>query len=115
MLEILQKIKSFDLVENYTIRRLINEEAVNYIKIEVSLKNGTTLFIKNFVSTTRHKYAYHWQNKAGKLIRRWDNAPHGRKKARIKDHCHVDTKVIPVKPITIDGVLKEIREYERLK
>lgn len=109
LLEILQKIKSFDPVESYTIQRLINEETVNYIKIKVLLKNGTTLFIKDFVSTTRHKYSYHWQNKAGKLIRRWDNAPHGGKKTRLKDHCHVGTKVIPVKPVTIDDVLKEIR------
>lgn len=112
LLEIIQKIKSSDLVDTFTIERLIDEETAKFLKASVIFKNGTLLYLKSFTSTDKRKYSYHWQTKTGRLIRRWDNAPHGGKKWRIIDHCHIGTSLVSTKPPTIDEVLDHVRNYK---
>ena len=34
------------------------------------------------------KYRYHWQTGSGKLIKRWDNAPHHPEIDTVPDHLH---------------------------
>lgn len=115
MLEIIQKIRDSDLVDRFIIDRLIDEESVKFVKVRVFLKNKTLLFIKSFTATNRRKYSYHWQTETGKLIRRWDNAPHGKKRSRIIDHCHVGRVLMPIKAVTMDEVLEQVRQYESSK
>lgn len=43
------------------------------------------------------KYRFHWQDKEGKLIKRWDNAPHHPEIDTFPDHLHerADDNVFP--------------------
>lgn len=36
------------------------------------------------------KYSFHWQNKYGQLIKRWDNAPHHAELACFPHHVHYE-------------------------
>lgn len=43
------------------------------------------------------KYSFHWQNAAGSLHKRWDNAPHHQHVPTQPHHVHdgSETKVLP--------------------
>ncbi|MBN1802553.1 MAG: hypothetical protein JW891_13660 [Candidatus Lokiarchaeota archaeon] len=47
-----------------------------YYKAKLELVDNTLLFIKEYISSSEHAYSYHWQDKNGELLIRWDNAPH---------------------------------------
>lgn len=59
------------------------------LRATFSLKDGSRLFIKDylFLDGTR-KYAYHWQDRAGRLISRWDNVPHWNELQSYPHHRH---------------------------
>lgn len=46
---------------------------------------------KGVVVTTR--YRYHWQTKDGKLIKRWDNAPHHPEIDTFPNHVHNGSEI----------------------
>ena len=52
------------------------------------------------------KYKYHWQTKDGKLIKRWDNAPHHKELETYPDQVHVGKSVYP----HMKGNLKQVLE-----
>lgn len=46
------------------------------LRMKLILLNDSQLFIREtIISGEKRKYSYHWQDKANKLIKRWDNAP----------------------------------------
>jgi len=55
-------------------------------------------------------YRFHWQDRNGALIKRWDSAPHFPNLAGFPDHIHVGegASVEPGKPINCLRVLGEI-------
>jgi hypothetical protein len=59
-----------------------------YFKIEVVIKDGPILFIREYQSLTDFKYSYHWQRADNTLISRWDNAPHHPDSSTYPHHRH---------------------------
>lgn len=53
----------------------------------------------------RLKYRYHLQTLNGKLLARWDNAPHHPKVKSHPDHLHKDDEVKPSTAMDIESVL----------
>ena len=58
------------------------------------------------------KYSYHWQDKDGKLIKRWDNAPHHPNIKTHPNHLHDgdETHVLPHTQLTLQDILNHIRK-----
>lgn len=57
---------------------------------ELVLKDDSSLVIKDYLFLDgSRKYAYHWQDKKGKLIVRWDNAPHWKNISTYPHHKHI--------------------------
>ncbi len=54
------------------------------------------------------RYAYHYQNAAGELIFRYDNAPHYPNISTHPHHKHVGPEVKPAQPPDLSEVLREI-------
>lgn len=56
------------------------------------------------------KYSFHWQDKRGNLIKRWDNAPHFPELEGFPHHIHVAEKdwVVPGRPINALEMITEI-------
>lgn len=59
------------------------------------------------------KYSFHWQDSAGKLRKRWDNAAHHSEIASHPHHLHDgdENRVLSSQPMTTEVVLKIISEH----
>ena len=71
------------------------------------LKNNTELFIEEDFESGELNYAYHWQERSGKLIKRWDNAPHHKEILTFPHHVH-SPNVEPLFKPEFKHILKEI-------
>jgi hypothetical protein len=102
------------VINSFSIKREIKKELEGYIRIDAVLKNNDQLEIFLYVTVNENikieKYRVHWQDKNGKLIRRWDNAPHHRKIETFPHHIHKDGNVYPHKPI---GIIHLIEYLEK--
>ena len=56
--------------------------------IDESLIEITERILEDRGGLTTTKYRYHWQTGSGKLIKRWDNAPHHPEIDTFPDHLH---------------------------
>jgi hypothetical protein len=62
-----------------------------FLKASITFCDGSTLHLRQAViNGVLLKYAYHWENRDGKLVRRWDNADHWPEISTKPHHCHVD-------------------------
>jgi hypothetical protein len=87
-----------------------------YVRGVLSLMGGFELHIAEYVVTgsvvTRTKYRYHLQASDGKLVSRWDNAPHHSDVATFPDHRHDDQDGIhPSPPVSIPDVLDAVLQF----
>ena len=87
-----------------------------YIRGKLQLDGGLELHIAEYVITgptfERTKYRYHLQDAMGKMIVRWDNAPHHRQVATFPHHRHEangDVKESPA--MDIKAVLRAVAIY----
>lgn len=85
-----------------------------FMRVKCVLEGSTLLEFAEYVQVgangriVRETYSYHWQTKTGRLIKRWDNAPHHREIATFPDHLHDGAVVKKSKPMKLAKVLKEI-------
>ena len=74
MLRVLKKFRG--IIASYRVRKFEQFGGLLKPRAEIELIDGSKLFIRETVlGETRRKYAYHWQERNGELITRWDNAP----------------------------------------
>jgi len=81
------------------IRRDIRDTGLEKIALycyRIKLKDGSTIEITERLLEERKKldttkYRYHWQTQSGKLIKRWDNAPHHPEIDTFPNHLHIGT------------------------
>ncbi len=107
MKSILELLRTSCLIQEYQIITLLKGENFFFIKEEALIKDGSTLHLRVFLSKDEYKYSFHWQDKKGNLIARWDNSPHHRVKT-FPHHVHREGKVEESYCITLEDVLKEI-------
>ncbi len=86
-----------------------------YINGELTFITGSKLYFKEFVVfksdiTVFLKYAYHYVDKEGALIFRYDNAldPRAKNLQTYPEHKHVKENIVSAKRPSINEVLKEI-------
>ena len=87
-----------------------------YVRGVLILIGGFELRIAEYVVTepvlTRSKYRYHLQASGGKLISRWDNAPHHPDVSTFPDHRHDDHgEVHPSPPMNVPDVLSAVLQF----
>ena len=74
MLQVLKRYS--DTILSYKVTKFDQFGHLFRLRAEVDLIDHSKLFIRETViGGLKRKYAYHWQDKDGKLIIRWDNAP----------------------------------------
>jgi hypothetical protein len=75
-----------------------------------SLLELTERMVEEKDKLTVTKYRFHWQDKGGKLVKRWDNARHHPGINTFPDHLHEgsDDNVIPHKKINGLEVLSKV-------
>lgn len=102
-----------DIIQAIEVERFRIVGASYELRLTIALHDGSTLFIKDYLfwDGTR-KYAYHWQDRAGRLKSRWDNAPHWQDVASYPHHQHVGSAndVTSSEVRTPEDALQYIRE-----
>jgi len=75
------------------------------------MKRNYVLYVNESVGDDYRRYSYHLQ-KDDKMVRRWDNAPHGVAIRTFPFHLHIPAKDKPIecKAVFINDVLWEIRD-----
>ena len=94
-------------VSDIEIIALADEEDIQFIYLKAELKDGSFLFVRELSAADGSKYSYHWQSRTGKLICRWDNAPHHKKIATFPHHRHLgqNPKINPSEETNLEEVM----------
>lgn len=81
------------------------------LEAEVHMLDKSTLFIFDYTfSDGSHSYIYHWQDEAGRLRCRWDNAPHYPHISTHPYHKETPGSLEECLPMNLNKVAEEIRE-----
>ena len=104
--------KHRDIVLSWAVTDLDHDGPNLRLKARVEFRDHSILFVRQVVlEESIFKYAYHWQDRTGRLICRWDNAPHWKHVATYPHHKHVvrnDATVLDSRGGDLEGVLDEI-------
>jgi hypothetical protein len=96
------------IVARLEILEITEGEYAQVLSAKAELVDASVLFVREALIANRAKYSYHWQNKSGKLICRWDNAPHHPEIETFPHHKHEGGKMCPSEEVTLDAALKLI-------
>ena len=111
MLKTLQSLKTNKIVKTYAILDFKQGKTFYYLKIRAVLINNSILHIREYISDNERIYSYHWQSKDGKLICRWDNAPHYTWLKTFPHHEHVSEKIEESQETDLENILKKIENH----
>jgi hypothetical protein len=104
MLDLLSKFKS--IIEAYRIISYDHEIDAYRIKAEIRFINGSALFVKEYYfGVGGRKYSFHWADRSGNLLCRWDNAPHWVHVSTFPHHKHLSTGVVDSRETTLEEIL----------
>jgi hypothetical protein len=107
-MEIFNWLNDIKIVSRFNILSYTEWESGFYYKIEIEIINKTLLFAKEYSDINERNYSFHWQEESGKLIIRWDNAPHHKSLKRFPFHKHVAEKVEESNEMTLKEAIKYI-------
>jgi hypothetical protein len=119
-MDYLESVKKFLLTDFRIIRHQIirefEESEKAYIRARLTLSDGSFLEFSEYIEWATQDdiritdYSYHWIDKDGKFLRRWDNTPHFPKLKNFPYHIHngETDQVMPGKSLNIFAVLDEI-------
>lgn len=124
MNEYVQRVRAVVLqsavVERFTVVREFVEENVAVYRYRLMITgSGLLEASERFERHDQHvnitRYSFHWQTADGKLIARWDNAPHHPQLSTFPHHIHegAEENVQSHKAVTAADVLRLIEERLR--
>ena len=101
-----------DIVADYTVTEFRRYGAAMSFVAKVNFIDGSVLFIKDYLFIdSKRKYFYHWQDKSGSLLSRWDNAPHHSDLISFPHHRHLEnTEVTASTERNLPEIFLVIRE-----
>lgn len=116
--ELERRLGSFPLAVAVELRTERVDLDRGYVKAEVAFTDGSQLHLFEYVvledgEVDREDYRYHYQTDDGRLIRRWDNAPHHPSVDTFPHHVHVGDSVEASRPVSLEEVLGEVARHLR--
>jgi hypothetical protein len=109
MEDILQLLSDSDIVNDFEILSLLQDEDFYYLRIKSHILGDSILHIKIYLSDQEYNYSFHWQKENGELITRWDNAPHHQEIRTFPHHVHTKEGIKDSYSITLAEVLRKIK------
>ncbi|RMG70969.1 MAG: hypothetical protein D6710_06615 [Nitrospirae bacterium] len=92
--------------------QVVLSQSISYIRGVVDFIDNSRLFFFELLNNQKvDKYRYHYQNKKGELIFRYDNAPHHKSLKNFPHHKHLPNRVVDSKKISFEDVLDEIHNH----
>ena len=118
-----QELCSSPVVREYRILCREVAQPSGQIRVRVTLVDGGLLEVFEYVMAGLNgvlivsKYRYHWQDRDGNIVRRWDSAAHHAELPHAPHHVHLpDGQVRGVDPApSITAVLDEIQANLRME
>jgi len=108
----LTEIEKFnEYIHSYQVEQFEQNGTNLRFRMSIVFKNGSQLFVKEIIiNGVKRKYAYHWVNRYGGLICRWDNAPDWPEIETFPHHRHVkkENRVEASENIEFSAILNEI-------
>ncbi len=109
-MDILRLLDQADWIQDYEIQDFRQWSGGAYYKLKIAFKDESILFAREYIDESERNYAFHWQDKNGHLIMRWDNAPHHRNIVTFPHHKHnQENQVLESVEITIKEVIDIIK------
>ena len=106
MEELINKYKS--IIKAYEVTAWDSEPTSYRYKAKLALIDDSHLVIKDYLFSSERKYTFHWQDKNGDLIMRWDNAGHWNEIDTFPHHRHEKDGVFSSREVTMEDVLHYI-------
>jgi len=100
-------LRSHRSVVELRITKTLVEPDIELIKANATLKGGSVLYISEVAGSGFRDYSYHWQ-KGGKLLKRWDNAPHHKELHNFPHHVHEGENILSGHAVNLTDVLADI-------
>jgi predicted RNase H-like nuclease (RuvC/YqgF family) len=109
--DILDALSTSEIVQELVVLVLVKEPAKQALRAKVSLKGGYVMYITEAFGKGFRSYSYHIQ-KDGKMVRRWDNAPHWPEMKTFPHHFHLhsEKEALECREFFAIDVLLEIRD-----
>ncbi|HHY39195.1 MAG TPA: hypothetical protein GX507_09755 [Clostridia bacterium] len=84
-------LKTFaDIISHLEVLRFEVEGDDSALQLVITFNDGSKLYARDYIfGAQKRKYSYHWQDKKGALLVRWDNAPHWPEIETHPHHKHV--------------------------
>jgi hypothetical protein len=107
MLNLIEKYRRS--IKTFNISQYDLESNTYRLKMQITFIDESNLVIKEYLfKNGERKYAYHWSDKSGNLICRWDNAKHWMDISTFPHHKHVGSEVVETTETTLENVLFSI-------
>ena len=115
--EIKKNIAALRIAVSYQV--LIEHRTTEYgkIKVRVDFLDNSSLYFMEFVKSGRviekYKFSYHYQDKKGKMIFRYDNSRHYSGLSSFPCHKHIglQDKVVEFRNPKLPDILEEISKW----
>jgi hypothetical protein len=113
MYHILELLQSSKIITSLEILNLVDEDDIQVLSIKAILSDGSLFYIRELTTKTETKYSYHLQTKTGRLIYRWDNAPHHRDIPTFPHHKHIGSEksISPTEEVTFEQIFKVVTKH----
>jgi hypothetical protein len=110
----IEKLENYGFAETLEINEEIRANKQAVVNVKVFLVNGSILQIKEYIDARYQiehvSYAYHYQDKEGKCLFRYDNAVH-KPDLKFKGHKHTKDGKIIIAPVPkISELVEEVIE-----
>jgi len=91
---VIQRLFLSQAVSSFNVLKQVEGEDEGYHRIKCMLTNNDILEFAEYVILIKKKvhvetYSFHWQNRRGKLIKRWDNVRHHPEIETFPYHIHL--------------------------
>ena len=106
--QIITALRRSPLVKDLEVIEVIEEESVQFLRVRAEITDGSLLYVRELIFSDHSKYSYHLQTRRGKMLLRWDNAPHHPEIPTHPDHKHEGERVGPSVRVSVEEVLSEL-------
>jgi predicted RNase H-like nuclease (RuvC/YqgF family) len=108
--DILDALSTSEIVQELVVLVLVKEPAKQALRAKVSLKGGYVMYVTEAFGKGFRSYSYHIQ-KDGKMVRRWDNAPHWPEMKTFPHYFHMnrEKEALECQEFFALDVLREIK------
>ena len=82
--------------------------SIGYIKGSLHFIDDSRLIFSEIISPKKKDYRFHYMDKANRLIKRWDSAPHHRQIKSFPFHIHTPSGVSESSLVSLPEILEVI-------